>query len=203
MIRASRTAVGRDLDRLFRLGAGGSATDTQLLELFIGGNDESASLAFEAIVERHGPMVLRTCRTVLGDLHAAEDAFQATFLVLARKARTLGSRELLGNWLYGVAIRIARKARRLALASKGPVNASPCPGRAGCSRRRASAIASKASCTASSTKRSTACPGLTARPSWCAICKGSRTLRPLRSLTLPRPRFGAGLPAPVSYSAAG
>ena len=86
-------------------------TDPQLLEVFLGGNDQSAALAFEAIVERHGPMVLRTCRTVLRDLHAAEDAFQATFLILARKAQTLGSRELLGNWLYGVAVRTAKKAK--------------------------------------------------------------------------------------------
>ncbi len=110
-MKAKAIAVGRELDRLFGLGADGTITDPQLLELFVGGNDESASLAFEVIVERHGPMVLRTCRTVLGDFHAAEDAFQATFLVLARKARTLGSRELLSNWLYGVASRIARKAR--------------------------------------------------------------------------------------------
>ena len=75
------------------------------------GDDESAGAAFEAIVGRHGPMVLRVCRTVLRDSHAAEDAFQATFLVLARRARTLGERELLGNWLYGVATRTARKAR--------------------------------------------------------------------------------------------
>ena len=64
-------------------------TDAQLLEQFVTGDDESAALAFEAIVERHGSMVLRVCRTVLRDVHAAEDAFQATFLVLARKARTL------------------------------------------------------------------------------------------------------------------
>ncbi len=123
-MRASRTAVGRDLDRLFRLGADGSVSDTQLLELFIAGNDESAALAFEAIVDRHGPMVLRTCRMVLGDLHAAEDAFQATFLVLARRARTLGSRELLGNWLFGVATRIARKARRVASKQRARERAS-------------------------------------------------------------------------------
>jgi RNA polymerase sigma factor (sigma-70 family) len=110
-MRAKAIAIGRDLDRLLRLGTDGSITDPQLLELFLGGNDESASLAFEAIVERHGPMVLRTCRMVLGDRHAAEDAFQATFFVLARKARSLGSRELLCNWLYGVATRISRKAR--------------------------------------------------------------------------------------------
>jgi RNA polymerase sigma factor (sigma-70 family) len=62
-------------------------------------------------VARHGPMVLRVCRMVLRDAHAAEDAFQATFLVLARRARTLGDRELLGNWLHGVALRTSRKAR--------------------------------------------------------------------------------------------
>ena len=110
-MKTKAIAIGRDLDRLLRLGTDGSITDSQLLELFLGGNEESASLAFEAIVERHGPMVLRTCRMVLGDRHAAEDAFQATFFVLARKARALGSRELLGNWLYGVASRISRKAR--------------------------------------------------------------------------------------------
>jgi RNA polymerase sigma factor (sigma-70 family) len=113
-MRATPTVVSRDLDRLLRLGSDGSITDPQLLELFLGGDDESAAFAFEAIVERHGPMVLRTCRMVLGDRHAAEDAFQATFLVLARKARTLGSRELLCNWLHGVATRVARKARTLA-----------------------------------------------------------------------------------------
>ena len=59
-------------------------------------------------------MVLRVCRTLLRDEHAAEDAFQATFLVLARKARTIDTRELLSNWLYGVAGRTARKAKAIA-----------------------------------------------------------------------------------------
>src|SRR5271165_5197856 len=112
-MRTEPADVSRELERLFGLGAVGSLTDAQLLEVFLGGDEPSAALAFEAIVERHGPMVLRTCRIALGDFHAAEDAFQATFLVLARKARTLGSRELLGNWLYGVAARTARKARAL------------------------------------------------------------------------------------------
>src|SRR5262249_28354539 len=67
--------------------------------------------AFEALVERHGPMVLRACQRVLHDRHAAEDAFQATFLVLARKAASIGKRELLANWLYGVAYRTATRAR--------------------------------------------------------------------------------------------
>jgi RNA polymerase sigma-70 factor (ECF subfamily) len=91
----------------------GGMTDLQLLEQFATGDDEAAALAFEVIVKRHGPMVFRVCRRVLCDVHAAEDAFQATFLVLARKARTLTSRELLGNWLFGVAARTARKAKTM------------------------------------------------------------------------------------------
>jgi RNA polymerase sigma factor (sigma-70 family) len=110
-VRTEPSVVNRELERLFRLGTAGSMTDPQLLEVFLGENGQAAALAFEAIIERHGPMVLRTCRAVLRDLHAAEDAFQATFLILARKARTLGSRELLGNWLHGVAKRTARKAK--------------------------------------------------------------------------------------------
>jgi RNA polymerase sigma factor (sigma-70 family) len=83
-------------------------TDRQLLERFVTGGDEAA---FEVLVERYGPMVLGVCRRVLGDATDAEDAFQATFLVLVRKARSISMPDLLGNWLYGVAYRIARKAR--------------------------------------------------------------------------------------------
>ena len=113
-MRGVRTEANRQLERLFRVGTVGGLTDAQLLEQFVAGDDESAEAAFEAIVGRHGPMVLRVCRTVLRDGHAAEDAFQATFLVLARKARTIGERELLGNWLYGVATRTSRKAKTAA-----------------------------------------------------------------------------------------
>ena len=60
---------------------------------------------------RHGPMVLDVCRQLLGDRHHAEDAFQAVFLVLARKARSIRDPDLLGNWLYGVALRTARCAK--------------------------------------------------------------------------------------------
>ncbi len=60
------------------------------------------------MVSRHGPMVLDVCRQLLGDLHHAEDAFQAVFFVLARKARSIRDPDLLGNWLYGVALRTAR-----------------------------------------------------------------------------------------------
>ena len=70
-----------------------------------------AEAAFAALVARHGPMVLGVCRQLLGDRHLAEDAFQAVFLVLARKARSLRDPDWLGTWLYGVALRTARKAQ--------------------------------------------------------------------------------------------
>ena len=86
-------------------------SDGQLLGRFIADRDESAEAAFAALVRRHGPMVLRVCGQILGDRHGAEDAFQATFLVLARKSGSIRRPELLGNWLYGVALRTAREAR--------------------------------------------------------------------------------------------
>ena len=83
-------------------------TDGQLLERFLTHQDEAA---FEALVRRHGPMVLAVCRRVLHNLHDAEDAFQATFLVLIRKAASIRPREMVGNWLYGVAYRTARRSQ--------------------------------------------------------------------------------------------
>jgi RNA polymerase sigma factor (sigma-70 family) len=83
-------------------------TDGQLLDSFIGRQDESA---FEELVRRHGPMVLGVCRRVLGHAQDAEDAFQATFMVLVRKARSVLPRDLVGNWLYGVACRVALDAQ--------------------------------------------------------------------------------------------
>jgi RNA polymerase sigma factor (sigma-70 family) len=83
-------------------------TDSQLLERFLACRDESA---VEVLVRRHGPLVFGVCRRVLRDAHAAEDAFQATFLVLTRKAPSLVRHERLGSWLYKVAYRLALRAR--------------------------------------------------------------------------------------------
>ena len=86
-------------------------TDGELVERFTTRGPDAASLAFEALVNRHGPMVVRVARSLLRNPHDVDDAFQATFLVLARKAKSLGERELLAPWLYGVAHRVALKAR--------------------------------------------------------------------------------------------
>jgi RNA polymerase sigma factor (sigma-70 family) len=86
--------------------------DDQLLERFVRLRDETA---FEALLHRHGPLVFGVCRKLLYDVHDAEDAFQATFLVLARKAGSVAPRSLVGHWLYGVASRVAARARKTAL----------------------------------------------------------------------------------------
>jgi RNA polymerase sigma factor (sigma-70 family) len=103
--------VARCLRRVALARDGGGLTDGQLLECFLATKEQAA---FTALVRRHGPMVLGVCRRVLGDRQDAEDAFQATFLVLARKAAAIVRRDLLGSWLYGVAYRTALKARAAA-----------------------------------------------------------------------------------------
>jgi RNA polymerase sigma factor (sigma-70 family) len=85
--------------------------DGQLVDLFVQHRDEAA---FAALLLRHGPMVLGVCRRVLGHYHDAEDAFQATFLILARKAASVQPPDQVGHWLYGVAHRTALAARRAA-----------------------------------------------------------------------------------------
>jgi RNA polymerase sigma factor (sigma-70 family) len=100
--------VVRHLRRAAGAATAAASEDRQLLEQFLSRHDEAA---FALLVRRHGPMVLGVCRRLLGDPNDADDAFQAVFLVLIRKAHALGNRDLLANWLYGVAYRTALKAR--------------------------------------------------------------------------------------------
>jgi len=86
-------------------------SDEQLIDTFLTGQKENSESAFETLLKRHGPMVLGVCRHVLRRDQDAEDAFQATFLVLARKAGTIHNREILGCWLHEVAYRTAIRAR--------------------------------------------------------------------------------------------
>ncbi len=108
MAVAPMGAVFRQFSRLFAGGSVSGLTEGQLLDRFVKTRDESA---FTAIVERFGPMVLGVCRKLLTDPNAAEDAFQATFLVLVKRAGSIRDGDLLGNWLYGVALKVARRAR--------------------------------------------------------------------------------------------
>ena len=106
-----RGTVAGPLQTLLGVGSFAGWTDRQLLERFEKDRDEVGQRAFATLVERHGAGVLRVCRGVLGDSHDAEDAFQATFLVLAHKARSIRDREAIGSWLLGVAYRVAGCAR--------------------------------------------------------------------------------------------
>jgi RNA polymerase sigma factor (sigma-70 family) len=102
------SAVRKHLQILFTRGTIGDLTDGELLERFIAVRDDAA---FEALVERHGPMVLRICLAALTDPHDAQDAFQATFLVLVRQAGSVRKRDSVASWLFGVAGRVAARAR--------------------------------------------------------------------------------------------
>ncbi|MHC5540164.1 RNA polymerase sigma factor, partial [Singulisphaera rosea] len=108
-------AVLKGLRTLLGLGSVAGLTDGQLLDRFLNRRGEVSELAFTALVERHGPMVLRVCRQVLIEPHDVEDAFQATFLVLVKKAKSIRRSESAGSWLHGVALRVASRARASAI----------------------------------------------------------------------------------------
>ncbi len=99
------------LHRLFQGSASSGFTDGQLLDRYVQARDSDA---FALLVHRHGPMVLGVCKRVVGHGHNAEDAFQATFLILVRRAESIQPREMVGHWLYGVAYRTALSARHAA-----------------------------------------------------------------------------------------
>jgi uncharacterized protein (TIGR03067 family) len=124
------TSVATVLTHLRRLTAArelSPCADAALLERFVTGSDEAA---FTALVERHGPMVLGVCRRVLHDLHDAEDACQAAFLILARKAASVRRAGALGSWLHAVAFRVAcrlRAGRARRRDAEEPLNDAPAP----------------------------------------------------------------------------
>jgi RNA polymerase sigma factor (sigma-70 family) len=115
MERTSTNASCKHIRTLFRAGSLCGLTDRQLLDRFVardnGGDEADAEAAFEVLVKRHGPTVLRLCRSLLNDRHDADDAFQATFLVLARRAASIRDRDAVVSWLYGVAGRVVARAR--------------------------------------------------------------------------------------------
>ena len=111
MAKGVTSAVLRDVHTLFDLGTLAGLSDRQLLERFAGRTDPTSQVAFAGLVVRHGPMVLGVCRRALSDPNDVNDAFQATFLVLVRKAGTVRVEGSLGRWLYGVSRRVAARAK--------------------------------------------------------------------------------------------
>jgi RNA polymerase sigma factor (sigma-70 family) len=111
--RDPRGGMLQDVRTLFDAGTTVGLTDAELLGRFAdhAARDAAAGPAFAALLDRHGPMVLRVCRSILKDEHDAQDAFQTTFLVLVRRADAVRRRESTGSWLHGVALRVAVQAR--------------------------------------------------------------------------------------------
>lgn len=112
MIADQTGIASQSLYTLFSAGSAVGQSDEELLQQFAASRRHASELAFVALVTRHGPMVRRVCRALLADPNDADDAFQATFFILARKARTIHRPDLLANWLYGTASRAARKLRQ-------------------------------------------------------------------------------------------
>ncbi len=116
--RLSGADLPNQLSILSNVGVVRDLSDGQLLERFVGGRDGEAQSAFTALMERHGPMVLGVCREILDESHDAEDAFQATFLVLVKKAGSVRKADSLASWLHGVALRVGRRARASAFSAE-------------------------------------------------------------------------------------
>lgn len=125
MSRLNSTSMARDFAVLFATGTLANLSDGQLLDQFIShGNEHS----FRELIARHGPLVLSICRRSLDDAHDIEDAFQAIFLILVRKAGSLRDRNALSSWLYGVALRVVRRVRKNAMRRRDreqPIAAEP------------------------------------------------------------------------------
>ena len=123
-ISSLQIALGH-IDRLFTEGSFVGLADGQLLERFLSHRDEDA---FAMLVERHGPMVLAVGRRSLANPGEVDDAFQATFLILARRPASVRGRDSFGGWLYGVASRVCLLANRGGLATiLAPPAATPAP----------------------------------------------------------------------------
>ncbi len=139
-----------ELVRLFDTGSLSGLTEWELLEQFLTHRDE---LAFQVLVSRHGPMVLGICRRMLANAADAEDAFQATFLVLFKRAGSLGPGDAVAAWLHGVAVRVAQQARSSA-ARRGRRERVAWPSRL----RRRKWTGTPVRSARFSTRRSTGCP---------------------------------------------
>ena len=118
----------RQLEDLFHSGIAGDLSDSELLDRFLRCRDSVGEAAFTALVERHGPMVFRVCRQALNDHHSAQDAVQATFLVLARQAGTIRKRPSISSWLFGVARRASARIRIGGSAADNGTNYDPSNG---------------------------------------------------------------------------
>ena len=149
---AQASTILRQIDIAFNAGTVVGLTDRQLVERFAARRDPIAEVAFAALVRRHGAMVLRVCRSILRDHHDAQDAFQATFLILARKAGSLRVADSLGPWLHGVACRVASTSKAAAARRRAHESKA--------ARLAATFIdeSARTICPRSSTKRSTGCP---------------------------------------------
>ncbi len=183
----------RQIGRLFGAGTLAGLGEGQLLDRFVARRDDDA---FEAIVARHGPMVLAVCRSLLRDPNDVDDAFQATFLVLVKRADSVRHRDLLGPWLHGVARRVAIRARSdAARCGNGVRNRfaanrflTPFP----MTRSRASTNAAR------STPRSTACRRRIGRRSCSATSRAGPTRRRCASWGGRWGRCAAGSPGPAT-----